>query len=246
LTVIIFFYNLDRISFTPKEENYENYHDYFIQKVKCEQRKSNLNIDTVNASLVFDISQYLKVFDNLSLENGWILDCFYFYNGDAGKPIFFARRNMQNRDSLIKSFENRAIYNYTDSIDILDHIKINNSEKGFYQFLIFTVIGDEFAKFAHSNYGNTEIICSKRALKDIINRNDAFHDFDSQLKKKIEKIDYRTKYNEYKDSVTFRFVTFNAWYGFAENKVSIRKEFPHKLKLFNDSLLIEYNCGIRF
>ena len=246
LIIIIYAYTINKFSYIPKDSNYENYYDYFIQKIKYEQKQSSLNIDSIQTKLQFDIQKYIKSFDKLSVENGWILDYYYFYNGDAGKPVFFVRRLLDNRDSLLKTFEHNDIYKYCDSNKVIDHLKVNDKDNGYYQLLIFDIIGEDFAKFWHSNYGNIDIICSKRALYKLANRNDDFHRFDSETRKKIKGIDYITSIKDYNDSITYRLLIFNSWNGLSENIFSINKKFPHKIRMISDSILVNYNCGILF
>lgn len=246
LIVVIYAYNFTKKKSAPIESNYENYYDYFIQKVRYEQNQSNLRIDSLQGNLQIDLKKYIQTFDNLSIEKGWLLDYYYFYNADAGRPIFYIRESTCNKDSLLKTFDNYGIFKYSDSIEVIDHLKTNNKKTGLYQLLIFNLIGEDFAKFWHSNYGNLEIICSRRTVNELANRKDEFHNFDSETKKRLLEVDYLPAVKEYKDSITYRILIFNSWDGLFENIYSINKHFPHKIKMIKDSALVKYNCGIMF
>lgn len=229
----------------PKEDKCENYFDYFIQKIQFEQQKiqSTTNADT--ADLDFSFSDYFRFFDCLNVDSDWKIDYLITKNGlQSGRPIFFALPRNNNVDSLKARFEYDNIYNYCDSINLIEHIKVIDNEKGYYQLLIFDLIGDNFGRSWYTSIGWQDIICSKRMLRQIASRTDDIHNFDIKMRKKIKALDYNLIFKNLSDSVTYRFIVFNAWGGFREKCYSVHKQFPHKIALVKDSLLLYYDCGV--
>lgn len=232
-------------SFQIKEKNFDNYCDYFVTKLRIEQK--NIKVDYLKDSVKvdFDIKDYLQIFDELAIEKGWKVEFYYFYNGDAGRPLFLALQDDTSLKDLLNSFNDKyEIFRYNDSVNVFNHIKVSGTEKSYYQILILNLLGDDFALFWHAGYGSLDLLTSKRAvdnLKSIRNGKD----FD-KIKDAISKIDTKPIYKTTSDSVMITLKCFNDWSGLSERTYSIRTKFPHKINLINDSILIKYNCGILF
>jgi len=230
----------------PKEESSENYYDFFVQKLRFEQEKNQMKRYSINSEFKTDFVEYFQLFDCLRVEKGWEINCYYYLDTFAGRPVFYTKKVDGNADSLQSLFANDGIFKYVDSIKIMDHIEVLDSEKGYFQLLLFDLIGEDFGKYWHSNYGHSDIICSKRMLKQISNRSDDLHDFDRKMKNKIKTLDYTLVYKDFGNSVIFRLVIFNAWDGFREYIYSINKQFPHKITVVKDRLLLKYHCGVLY
>ena len=145
----------------------------------------------------------------------------------------------------MRKFQKQGIFDYCDLIKTTEHITLKeNNKKGFYQLLIFKIAGEDFAKFWHSNYGNNEIICSRKSLLNLVNQNDLYHNFDRNTKKQMKEVDLTPIVFESNDTIKFRLLSFNSWSGLSENFFSINKKFPHKVTMIKNKILVEYNCKI--
>jgi hypothetical protein len=234
-------YHFDTI-FIPKESRCENYYDYFFQRLKYEQRQYKINIDSTDAEFIFDVNKYIKIFDHLTVKKGWALDCYYFYNKTGGSPIIYVRELSNNKDSLLKTFKNRGIFQYCDSIPLRKYVMPADNNKGLFQLLVLELLGSNFAKFWHSLYGHVDIVNSKKSIRRLLN----IKNFDQSIKENIKRIDYSISSKEYNDSITYRWVVFSDWGGFYEDVFSIDKRNLHNYRRIKSSCLVKYECGTMY
>lgn len=239
-------YKTYKIGYDPFHYRYENYYDYFIQKIRYEQGKAKVIEDTIQHTLNFDASNYIKAFDYLEVDEGWALDCYYYFRGDAGWPILFIRKTNVDRDSLIKSFELCGNGSYFKENKLKDHIRIKNgnNELACFQWLIFDLIGDDFAKFWHAGYGEFTIIHSRK----IIDKIKGFHNgkMGPKLNIEVRSISWVPVIKEYKECFTIQILVFNSWHGFVLLTYKIDKHYPNEIKLINDKLIYKFDCGIMY
>lgn len=224
----------------------ETYCDTFIQRIKSLQKNAEAIRDTDRMEFRFDFEAYLKEFDQLSPEKGWIVEGFYLGDGYGASPEFYARKITDDKDSLEKYFLADGIWDYHKSIRTSDHLESTNTLKGYYQLIIFELIGNNFNRYWHSRYANIDIIVSRNDLSEILNRKDHFHRFDSLLVKRIDSLSVKPLIREYDDSVTYSLLIFNAWEGFRRKTYSVGRNFPHFIHTIKDSLEVDYNCRIHF
>lgn len=263
------------VLFGCKAQQSNKYQD-FISSVLSYQTNTdviravdNMKID----SSTFNINDYFKLFDLLSIEEGYKLDYHYWYYGAGGNPQLVMLEKEGTFDSLKNNFyrENQEIksiqeitnfgYADTDSMPIyfdftpinfiryadsvlnpLPHIHIDDSEMGYFQYLVFHLIGDNFCLFWHSSYKKLHLICSENTLHNIIQTTD----LSRKEKKRAKRIDVLPYINLEKDTCYIRVVQFNDWDGFIEKTFSISRRFPHSITTMSENVLVEYWCGIMF
>lgn len=260
----------------------------FINNLIDVQKQITLDHDTTTDeySCDIDFDNYFKSFDKLTVANNWKLESHYRHFGDAGRSLLLAfEQGNEYGDSiqkeLHKSFEgeefaemldyqvSKKLFDYQDSVEYLNCIQITHDKMGYFQFVVFALIGDNYFKFWHSNYGEMSIITSNNQLKELTERKDDFYykfsskkeDDNSQVeaifsdgflskltmdKESVLQIDPCPEVILNKDSATVRIVTLSPWKGFLERTFTISKTFPHKLEQVKLDTIIEYNCGIMF
>lgn len=250
------------------ELNYSNDSSYyeFIDGLSSIHEQVELNQDTTTDTYSCDIyfEEYFLLFDKLSIDSNWMLESHYRHFGDAGRPLLLAfQRNSRSTDSIKNKIENNfegeefneilkfrlsmQLTDYQDSINYLNTIHIENTKMGYFQFIAFSIIGSNYCKFGHSNYGETSIITSNKQLQKLIALKDnLYYKFNDDEKKQILKINPNPQINIEKNKVKVKLVILSPWEGFDELTLEISKNYPHKIELVSNKKILEYSCGIMF
>lgn len=253
----------------------------FIDGLNNVQKQISLDHDTTTDEYTCDIDfdSYFKSFDRLSIATNWKLESHYRHFGDAGRPLLLAFEEGDKlgdsiQKELNKSFKgeefagmldyqvSKKLFAYQDSVEYLNCIQITNDKMGYFQYVIFALIGGNYCKFWHSNYGEMSIITSKKQLKELTElEDDFFYKFSSKkdeiyinghlnkqtmLKENVLQIEPQPEVILNKDYTTVRIVTLSPWAGFLERTFKVSRTFPHELEQIKLDTLIEYNCGILF
>lgn len=278
------------IDSTTYELSYSSDTSYseFINGLKNVQEQIRLNHDTVSDTYSCDINfdEYFNLFDKLSIAENWKMESHYRHFGDAGRSLLLAfekgdkfgdsiqnelHKSLKNDelDGMQDYYVSEKLFDYQDSVNYMNCIQIKDDKMGYFQFVIFDLIGDNYCTFGHSNYGEMSIITSKEQIKKLIEQKDNFYyKFSSKKVAKNEPDDsslfkiLNSKYSMDIESVlqidptpevTFnknvasvRIVTLSPWEGFLELTYTVSRTFPHIVEDVKLNTLIEYNCGILF
>ena len=245
----------------PNENEFENQYDHFIQNVISAQHNIKLEGDLSELSLENIFPDYFKTFDCIYVEEGWVIDCYYYYNSESGYPVIYVRKTQKNIHVLLSHIDNGgynnnlAIFDYCSTVKTFDHLKVTDLKIGLFQLLILQLIGDHFALFWHSLYSRIDIICSKRDLDKILKK----IEFDSGISTTIQNINnlhYSEEITavqnincfpiieENTESITYKLLIFRERSGLSEKTYTVKKIFPHTITLINEKLLVHYDCGI--
>lgn len=214
--------------------------------------------DSVKAEGDFDVNSYFSVLDHLSMEPGYVLDYVYLADHLGGKPILYARPSDQTPYATYAEFldavggveqPSYAVYEHAD--DYLQHVEIDGTADGYFQFVVLWIMGDQFYLFWHGEYNDATIVCDGRGLESVLEEVEAFASEDPDtleiLRRRARRIDFKPTVDSQSDTeVEVRFVTFSKWGGFAELRYIISREFPHEIVDWEVKTLVEYDCGVSF
>lgn len=182
----------------------------------------------------FDVNDYFKVFINLSMENGWILDYTYRIDGLGSYPIIVAYK--QEAPDTVKEAKN-----------YLSHVVIDGSKDSYFQLVALSLIGPRFALGWHANYYDTEIVCTKEAIQRILrNKDKAFYNFDREFIAKAKKVNFEPRIVLNEQGANVRLVIFTKWGGLIEKEYAVTGTLPHQVISLSEKVLAAYNCGIMF
>ncbi len=239
----------------------------FISEILVYQGNADLlmkdgipSIDTTN----FDFSEYLNLFNLLKIEPGYTFDYVYLSSFLDGAPILIALEANESIDSLIADFMVTESFinddNVTDSnqyisyefsdyaiqhLNPLNHLIIEDSKMGYFQFVTFEMIADKFDLFWHSGYSTQEIICTKPYLLFTI-RSIPNEDILNSQRRKAFFINPKPKVSIKKNFCTVEILRFNDWSGLIRDKFKISRKLPNKIELMSSDTLIHYSCGVMF
>ena len=212
---------------------------------------------TPRAADDWDVNAYFGVLTHLSVEPGYVIDYFYSYDGMGGHPFVYARPADKAPYASFEEYladvpggapDSATQSEYAD--EYLDHIVIDDTREGYFQFATLRIIDNQFYQFWHAGYNDTTIVCDGEGLKQTLSAAGAAFEGASvpnSVRRAAGKIDL-TPTVEFQDgsNALVRLVTFSKWGGFTEARYTISREFPHSVIDSETKTLVEYDCGVSF
>lgn len=201
-----------------------------------------LQPDAVKTREEFDVSAYFEVLDRLSMEQGYVLDYIYWYDGMGGRPVLYARRAEET------PFENHSAYlaaREEASLAYLDHVQVDGSAESFFQLAVLRVMGEQFYRWWHAMLNDTAIITSQASLE--AHRPEVEGTCTEPLDPVLQRasqlaLEPRVAFEE--DLAVVSLHTFSAYSGLQSKAFSIRRDFPHTFAGEKTETLVEYFCGV--
>jgi len=193
------------------------------------------------------------------VERGYVLDYVYLSDYLGGKPLIYARPKDQPAYTSYAEYieaiggtEQRSYEYLKNAIDYLEHIEIDDTAEGYFQFVALSIMGDQFDLSWHGGYNDTKIVCDQKGLESVLKETAVLlSNFDDKVPENVrqaaQKIDFEPKV-EFLDETTVivRIVTYSKWGGFVEEKYTISRKFPHTIIDWKTETLVEYDCGVRY
>jgi hypothetical protein len=215
-----------------------------------------LEVDAVKTGEDFDVNAYFSVLDHLAMQPGYVLDYLYDYNGSGGSPVIYARSEDQDPYLTFSEFYADTIGDRTweewfevSRVEYMDHIRVDDTEEGFFQYVVLRKMGTQFYLFWHANYNDDRIICDQSLLDELL-ADLAEPDFGLELSPELQDqaraLDVEPRVEIGEDAVEVRVVIFTKWGGFIEERYTIARSFPHKVLEEETETLVPYDCGINF
>jgi hypothetical protein len=216
---------------------------------------------TGTGSNKFDVSQYFTALDALRLQEGYTLDWVYFRPGGiGGRPILYARQtdappyaNVENyvglsTDSPCHLTEKRLVQNEAFFFGYLGKIQVEESVRGFFQFVVLRLLGDRFHLCWHELYNDIAMVCSKRGWHILLEEGEGkrFEHLASGFKTAAEELDFlpfvRMGHTEVKVGV-FTFCQFG---GIDLHHFAISRQFPHKILGYDRETVVHHSAPFLF
>lgn len=193
----------------------------------------------------FDVNDYFDAFTHISMEEGYALDYVYQLDSLGSFPILYARPADQTAYASTEDLPAD-----TEISGYLDHILIDDTEQGYFEFVALDIMARQFYLDWHANYNDTEIVCDKKAVNEIIadiNNGSFGAPFNASQQLQARALtDIEPLVNLTDDSAVVEIVTFTKWGGFYRLTYTINRSFPHTILDVQAENLVEYDCGIVF
>ena len=193
----------------------------------------------------FDANQYFTIFNHISIREGHILDYVYVSESLGGSPFLYARP------------ENQAPYASMEDIpantqlpDFLDYIEVEDVEQGYFEYVVLTIMANQFYLDWHALYNDKEIVCNSDDVNEIVAdiSDGSFGvplDLAGQVKARALK-DIEPVVQLKGENAIVEVITFTKWGGFYRQTYIISRSFPHKIIDNNSENIVPYDCGIAF
>jgi len=215
-----------------------------------------LEADAVKTGKEFDVNTYFSVLDHLSVQPGYVLDYVYDFNGSGGSPVIYARSEAQDPYLTFSQYYADTIGDLTweewfevSRFEYLDHIQVDDTAEGFFQYVVLRKMGTQFYLVWHANYNDDWIICDRDALEELL-ASLAEPEFglalSPELQDQARTLDIAPRIEIGEDAVEVRVLIFTKWGGFIEERYTIARSFPHKVIKEETETIVPYDCGINF
>lgn len=235
--------------FSPVIQKNDPYQD-FVDGITSFQEKATFVKGGMGQTLdtsKFKLQDYYSLFNKIKIEKGWKIQFFYHYDGMGGWPFFIALREDQTFEKIFKDNpDSRAVQKYADSIPLTDHLIVDPSSMGYFQYLVFLIKGSNFALHWHSGYSHLDLLCSKKACSEMAAQNSDFIKFSKEEKQKLKTLQPEPVFEETADTCYVQLHYFNPWLGVAKRKYAVSRKFPHRVRYGAEEVLMPYSCGIRY
>lgn len=193
----------------------------------------------------FDVNQYFNALTHISMREGYVLDYVYQIDSLGGYPLLYARPVDQVPfDSTVDIPEE------TEWTNIEAYLELEDTEQGYFEYVVLDIMADQFYLYWHANYNDTEIICNRQQIYDVVAQVSS-GDF-GNLMEPDQQAKARTLKNIMPavrlagDTAVVEIVTFTKWGGFFRMTYTISREVPHKILNIKQENILPYDCGILF
>ena len=193
----------------------------------------------------FDANQYFDVLTHVSMREGYALDYVYQSDSLGGFPLLYARPT-----DLAPYTSIADVPEAMQASDFREYLEIEDVEQGYFEYVVMNIMPNQFYLVWHANYNDTEIVCNREEVNDIIsginsdnfgNKLDIAQQAKARAMRNIEPI-----VNLAGDVATVQVITFTKWGGFYRETYTISREFPHTVIDIKQENVVPYDCGVMF
>jgi hypothetical protein len=198
----------------------------------------------VKAGGEFDVMQYFKVLDHLSMQPGYVLDYVYHFDGMGGYPVLYARPAEQPpypTEADLPASEASKKY--------LEYVQVDETPESYFQFVVLSMMGRQFYLYWHADYNDSQIVCERADVRRILSSLDG--DFGYRIAIPswfkaflLKNISPSVKINS--ETVEVQLVTFTHWGGFYLQTYTLNRSVPHTIQDVQEKNLVPYDCGVMF
>lgn len=127
------------------------------------------------------------------------------------------------------------------------YITPKQSKIGYFQYLVYAIKGENFGLYWHSNYGKFNIVCSKDRLIDLINsgKSSGEYLFNEKDLSELLNLNLSPTVDFVKNDCLISLYSIS-FRGIYRSKYKVNTEYPYRIHLIENSLLIENNSNNRF
>ncbi len=193
----------------------------------------------------FDPNQFFTVLGHLSMASGYTLDYIYHRDGLGAYPMLYARPVDQARYTTEAEFSAAG----EDPATYLEYVQVDDTDEGYFQFVVFALMSHQFYLDWHANYNDTLVVCTRAAAVEIADNLDSGIGYPMPAEDRIkvgQMEDVEPAVSLVGQTYRVQIVTFSNWGGFSRVIFSISQSFPHTILVIQDELLVPYDCGIMF
>lgn len=193
----------------------------------------------------FDVNRYFNVLDHISMQPGYALDYIYQTDDLGAYPSLLPRKEDQ---APYTSFAD--VPENLKSADFHDFLEVEDTEQGYFEYVIMDIMANQFYLSWHANYNDNEIVCNRQEVDDIISRvstsefGNAMNLAQQAKARAMRNIEPTVSLTG--DVAKVQVITFTKWGGFYRLTYTINRGFPHTIKDVKSDNLVPYDCGVMF
>ncbi len=193
----------------------------------------------------FDANQYFDALTHVSMRDGYALDYVYQRDSLGGYPLLYARPVDQ------ATYASTAdIPENTNLQDFREYLEVEDTEQGYFEYVVMDLMANQFYLFWHANYNDTFIVCNRQQIYDIVTQvssGDFGNVMDSAQQRQARNLKNIMPVVLLRgDTAVVEFVTFTKWGGFYRLIYTISREVPHQIINIEKENILPYDCGVMF
>lgn len=232
-------------------------------KAECQQAVTGMNVLLEEAGYTpehlmeenaskqpgdFDVNRYFDVLDHLAMEEGYILDYVYLFDGMGGFPVLFPYPEDEPPLTTMAEFRQYFKTGAEDfdpaTTDYQNRVVIDDTPAGYLQMVVLDWMANQFYLFWHAGYNDWRIICDADMLTAAFES--AIDDIPLEIQADMRAVDLTPTVTLYDDYAVVRMIAFTAWGGLFEWTATIDRAYPRTLYEWERTNLVEYQTGIVF
>jgi hypothetical protein len=193
----------------------------------------------------FDANQYFDVLSHISMQEGYALDYVYQNDGLGGLPLLYAR------PTDLAPYTSIADVPRTMQVsDFREYLEIEDVEEGYFEYVVLDIMARQFYLFWHANYNDTEIVCNRDEVNDIVagvSSGDfgyAMNLAEQAKARAMRNIEPSVRLTG--DVAIVEVITFTKWGGFYRFTYTISRGLPHTVIDVKQENIVPYDCGVMF
>ena len=193
----------------------------------------------------FDVNEYFNVLTHVSMQQGYVLDYVYPIADLGASPILYVRPTDQAPYASMEEIPEN-----TQLPDFHDYLEVQDVEQGYFEYVVMDLLAGQFYLFWHSNYNDTEIVCNREDVNDIISAVNG-GGFGSKMDlvqqgkaRAMTHVEPSVRLAD--ESAIVEVIMFTKWGGFYRLTYTIDRAFPHTITETKDENLVPYDCGVAF
>jgi hypothetical protein len=206
---------------------------------------SNFQVENpVKTGGEFDVMKYFTVLDHVSMQAGYLLDYVYHFDGMGGYPVLYVRPAAQPPYATEADLTSGGV-----STKYLDYIQTDDTPESYFQFVVLSMMGNQFYLYWHADYNDSQIVCDKAGVNAIVSSLNGDFGYRMSITSRIQAAllkDVSPSVNIGAETVEVRLVTFTRWGGFFEEIYTLSRSMPHIIQDVQEKNLVPYECGVMF
>jgi hypothetical protein len=193
----------------------------------------------------FDVNQYFNALTYISMREGYALDYVYQIDNLGGYPLLYARPVDQ-----VPYASTADIPQNIEWTDFQEYLDVQDTEQGYFEYVVMDIMADQFYLFWHANYNDTYIVCNRQQVYDIvaqINSGELGNTLDPAQQTQARTLrNILPVVNLTGATAVVEIVTFTKWGGFYRLTYTISREAPYKIIDIEKENILPYDCGVMF
>jgi len=130
--------------------------------------------------------------------------------------------------------------------DYLAYVQTDDTEESFFQYIVLSIMGEQFYLWWHAAYNDYTIICDRTGLEAVLSDTYFDNTLPAEVQKEARRLDFAPQVEINNDTVTVRVVIFTKWGGFIEETYTITRAFPRIIEDIETKTLVEWSINITF
>jgi len=199
--------------------------------------------NAVRIGLEFNAGSYFSALTHLSMSDGYVLDYVYKYDFMGGYPILYPRKVWQLPFFTYSRYLRRNVGKEPE-YEYLNYVQVDDTEYGFFEFVVFRIMGGQFYLHWHAGYNDDTVVCDSSGLEMILSEIDYMYASEySSVPDEARSLDIEPVVALEDRTVLVEVIYFTKWGGFKQASYIISRDFPHTVLNEEHETLVPYDCG---